>query len=127
MNRDIDGRLAEIQETFIDLGGDLLALRTVAKAGVPDPGGECGRSCLTRILGCVIQHTRDIELLSRAIIEELSAVRKPLAESVPLRGRQAELDDLQSVRADVKKVRSRGRAALHLQVCPKSPRKTAGS
>ena len=32
MNRDIDGRLAEIQETFIDLGGDLLALRTVAKA-----------------------------------------------------------------------------------------------
>ena len=77
MNRDIDERLTEIYENFVDLGGDLLTLQAIAMAGIPDPGSEYGNNCLTRILGCVIQHTHDIELLSNFIIKHLSAVQPP--------------------------------------------------
>ena len=57
--------------------------------------------------------------------QEASIVRTPpVDDSVPFTGRQPELEYYQSPRPDARRaICSRGSAALHLQACPKIPRR----
>ena len=125
MNRNVDERLIEIYENYIDLGADLLMLEAVTQG---EPHCACEESfttCLYRLLDYIEQHSETIYQLSQFYVK-----RHALPETRYIgtaKSSRAAAARAASAVWSKKRGRSRGRAALHLRACPKIPRKTAGS